>query len=85
MLYCIMSLLKFQELKIPFSDLTSWKWTFHQSKEQVHDGENNDTKYIYNFLVIIVVLWNDNQDKNTLFGTYHVNQRLCLTTKENTL
>lgn len=39
---------------IPFSDLTSWKWTLNQSKDQIHYGENNDTKYICSFLVIIV-------------------------------
>lgn len=39
---------------IPFCDLTSWKWTLNQSKAQIHYGENNDTKYICSFLVIIV-------------------------------
>lgn len=71
MLHHIMSLLKFQEVRISLSDLTSWNLILHQSKGLIHYGEKNNTKNISDVLVIRVVLWNYNQFKE-LFLLYIV-------------
>ena len=68
-IYHIMSLLKFPELKIPSSGLTSWKWIIHQSKRanSLCEKKKMMLKRPTNVLVIIVVLWNYNQFKKHFF------------------